>query len=537
MPFVWSPLPDELPPTARRLVVELRALKDARGLSFQEIGRLTHYSRASWERWLNGKRPVSRPALESLLAALGTDSGRLLQLLDETEQAAAAPRPPLAEAPDAAEASRRLAQLPAVVADFVGRTEKIDGLAEVLLHSCGAPGQVPIAVLTGGGGYGKTALALQVAHSVARHFPDGQLHADLRGTGPAPRDPAEVLAGWLRDLGQMPESLPDDLDARAARFRSLLAGKHCLVVLDDALDAAQVGPLLPGSRGSAVLITSRNRLASPPGAVREHLEELPAEDARCLFGRIVGASRVAAEPAAADAILTACGGLPLAVRLAATRLANRPEWSLAHLAEALEGEAYRPEMLQVEPLGFTRLIDGEGELSAARALRLLSLFPAPELPLPAAAALLGMDPCRTRGLLEQLVDASLLGTVAPDRYRMHDLLRACAREYARRDLAPADQLAASRRVIRWYAHTAEHALALIRSRPTHVPLEPEPPLGLVSGLADSEQAVAWCSAERANLAAVIRLAFSLGRPVEARVLATALRPWPEPETRRRNGRP
>lgn len=335
MPFVWSPLPDDLPPAARRLIVELRALKDTHNLSFQDIGRLTHYSRASWERWLNGKRPVNRSALESLLVALGNQNTLLPRLLDEAERAAAStaaapPAGPLPIAPATPPAAsglavtRPLAQLPAAVADFVGRTEQIDWLAEVLLSSCGAPGQVPIAVVTGGGGFGKTALALQIGHLLAQHFPDGQLHADLRGSGPAPRDPADVLNGWLRDLGQPPESLPADLDAKAAGFRSLVADKRCLVVLDDAVDVAQIRPLLPGSCGSAVLVTSRSRLVSPAGAVLEHLDVLPATDARCLFSRIVGPPRVLAEPAAAEAILAACGGLPRAVRLAATRLASRP---------------------------------------------------------------------------------------------------------------------------------------------------------------------------------------------------------------------
>ncbi|WP_180356757.1 helix-turn-helix domain-containing protein [Kitasatospora sp. GP30] len=528
-------MPDDLPPAARRLIVELRALKDTHNLSFQDIGRLTHYSRASWERWLNGKRPVNRSALESLLVALGNQNTLLPRLLDEAERAAAStaaapPAGPLPIAPATPPAAsglavtRPLAQLPAAVADFVGRTEQIDWLAEVLLSSCGAPGQVPIAVVTGGGGFGKTALALQIGHLLAQHFPDGQLHADLRGSGPAPRDPADVLNGWLRDLGQPPESLPADLDAKAAGFRSLVADKRCLVVLDDAVDVAQIRPLLPGSCGSAVLVTSRSRLVSPAGAVLEHLDVLPATDARCLFSRIVGPPRVLAEPAAAEAILAACGGLPRAVRLAATRLASRPEWSLDHLAKTFEGESDRLDMLQVAAVGFTPPTGMTGEFGPARILSVLSLFPTPELPLPAAAALLGLPAGRTRRLLEEVVDASLLGAVAPDRYRMHDLLRTYALEQAVRDLAPADRLAATHRVVRWYVHTAERASALIRSQSGCIVLEPDPPHGLTSGLADSEQAVAWYTAERINIAAVSRLATSLGCPAEARLLATALLP-------------
>lgn len=204
----------------------------------------------------------------------------------------------------------------------------------------GRPGAVVISAVAGMGGIGKTALAVHVAHRLRDRFPDGQLYASLQGAA-SPLRPGEVLARWLPDLGDRDAAIPAAEAGRAARYRSLLAGRKVLIVLDDARDAAQVQPLLPGSSGCAVIVTSRHVLAGLAGAAQMSLDALGPDEARDLFTAIIGAPRAAAEPEATAAVLACCAGLPLAVRIAAARLASRPGWSVAHLAARLSDEQGR----------------------------------------------------------------------------------------------------------------------------------------------------------------------------------------------------
>ena len=532
MTYSWAPLPDGLNPAARQLVEELRLLKDTHGLTFAQMGRLTHYSRASWERWLNGKRPITEEALDGLVAALGTDGAHLRRLLagaDDPAQPHVPRQDPRQDPTGARPLSSGIAQLPSVVFDFTGRVQQIRRLAGLLLAAPG-PGQVPIVVVTGSGGLGKTTLAVRSAHLVARHFPDGQLYADARGASEAPRGAQDVLTGWLRALGDDPGATPPGIEEMAARFRSLLAGKRFLLVVDDARDAAQIRPLLPGSAGCAVVVTSRNRLAGLAGATVEHLDVLPADEARTLFATVVGAHRVRAEPQAAESILAACAGLPLAVRIAASRLASRPEWTLAHLARNLSDEAHRLDALQVEDIAvrsvfrmsYAYLADSPGGLRPAQAFRLLGLFPTSEIALPAAAALFGTSIDRSRNALENLVDVNLLATPAPDQYRMHDLLHTFALEQAQREVDPVEHQLAARRLVAWYVHTTERAMDLISPMRSHFPVDTVPEHGPGISFDGYEQALQWCDTERLNLAAVIRLADALGYSTEAWLLPAAL---------------
>ena len=277
-----------------------------------------------------------------LAEELGVEPGTRLrelhrQVLDSDPALAADPAPAAGE-PAAAYAAagppaRVPAQLPPDTADFTGRDEQTRPLRPVATGPGEArPGVVVISAIAGMGGIGKTTLAVHVAHRLRDRFPGGQLYASLRGAT-VPLRTADVLARFLRDLGLPDAGIPADEAERAARYRTLVADRAMLIVLDDARDAAQVRPLLPGTERCAVIVTSRNALHGLPGAVRLDLDVLDPGEARALFGVIIGAPRAAAEPDATASVLGSCAGLPLAVRIAASRLASRPGWSIAHLRE------------------------------------------------------------------------------------------------------------------------------------------------------------------------------------------------------------
>ncbi|MEV7027796.1 BTAD domain-containing putative transcriptional regulator, partial [Kitasatospora sp. NPDC093558] len=319
------------------------------------------------------------------------------------------------------------AQLPVSAADFTGRSAEAEALRAALRE----PGSVPVAAVAGMGGVGKTALAVHVAHGLAAEFPDGQLYVDLHGADGRPTRPEEALAAFLRSFGVVGDAIPAGLAERSARYRSLLAGRRVLVLLDNARDAEQVRPLLPGSAGCAVLVTSRTRLGALPNARFTELAVLPAEDAVTLLTRVVGAERVTAEEDAARELVRLCGQLPLAVRILAARLACRPRWTIARLLEQLTGDRYRLDALRSGDLAVESSFRfGYDQLDAeqARAFRLLATPEVPDLSPGAVAAVLDLPEPDAVELAESLVDCSMLESVAgPDRYRYHDLLRAFAR--------------------------------------------------------------------------------------------------------------
>ncbi|GAA3001988.1 AfsR/SARP family transcriptional regulator [Streptosporangium longisporum] len=334
---------------------------------------------------------------------------------------------PIAELP-------RPAQLPAAASDFTGRRQIIARLRTLLSARDGSEG-VPVAAISGIGGVGKTALAVHVAHTVHDLFPDGQLYADLRGYGEEPAAPDSVLAAFLRALGLPGDALPDGLAERSALFRSLLADRRMLVLLDNARDAAQVSQLLPGSTGCAAIVTSRGKLADLASARLVDLDVMEPEEALALFGTVAGADRVGAERGSAMDVVAACGFLPLAVRIVAARLASRPSWTVASLVARLADERRRLDEMRVGDLAVEATFAlGYGQLAPAqaRAFRLLSLPGGTDISVQAASALLDLDPMDTEDLLESLVDASLLEAPTPGRYRFHDLLKLFARRTAER---------------------------------------------------------------------------------------------------------
>ncbi|WP_435242879.1 ATP-binding protein [Streptomyces cucumeris] len=359
--------------------------------------------------------------------------------------------------------STRPAQLPATVADFTGRSDFLAELGERV--ATGEPAGT-VLTITGTGGIGKTALAVHVAHTTRHHFPDGQLYADLRGSGPNPAEPEGVLGGFLRALGTPDSAVPDGPEERAALYRSLLTGRRVLVLLDNARDAAQVHRLLPGGNGCVTLVTSRTRMTGLAGSHGVALDVMGPDEAYALFARIVGEERAEVERKAAMAVVSACGHLPLAIRIAASRLAARRTWTVSVLARKLADERRRLDELRAGDLAVKATFElGYGQLEPpqARAFRLLGLAEGPNVSLASAAAVLGLPHEDTGRLLSSLEDISLLEATAPGRYRFHDLVRLYARACAERGAQPpGEQDAALSRLLDFYLATAARVYALER---------------------------------------------------------------------------
>ena len=431
----------------------------------------------------------------------------------------AGPRPAPAGEP-AGPSIPRPAQLPADIGDFTGRDGHVGLLCEMLLDGSASdsPGAVRIAVVAGAAGLGKTTLAVHAAHRVRALFPDGQLYVDLFGATAQPAAPGEVLARFLRELGVDGGKVPAQDDERAALYRTRLTGRRVLILLDNARDAAQVRALLPGSASCAVLVTTRNRM---PDLARTRFFDLGVlEDAEALtlFTRIVGDERPAAEPDATAAVLLACAGLPLAIRICAARLAARRHWKIATMANRLRDERRRLDELKIGDLAVRASfqvsydsLQTTGHAAApARVFRILGLWQGPSISLPAAAALLGEPEDDIAEALETLVDANLLESPAPDRYRFHDLLRFYATERAQLEESDADRAAAVERLLDWYLATAEAVADTVSSRPYRVPRETAGETYPALEFSTLDDALTWYEEERVNVVAATRQAASAG---------------------------
>lgn len=399
----------------------------------------------------------------------------------------------------------RPAQLPATVSDFTGRAPFIKELSDQLAT---AEGRVmAVSAVAGIGGVGKTTLAVHVAHAARHQFPDGQLYVDLQGSGPLVADPGAVLGSFLRALGTADNAIPDGVEERAALFRSLLDGRRVLTLLDNARDAAQVRPLLPGTPGCAALITSRHRMVDLESAHLVDLDVMSPDEALVLFTRIVGEERVGSERDAAMDVVAACGFLPLAIRIAASRLASRRTWTVSALARKLGDERRRLDELRAGDLAVKATFElgyGQLEPQQARAFRLLGLADGPDISLAAAAAVLDLDIDDAEDLLESLVDTSLLESASPGRYRFHDLVRLYARACAERDeMPPAERDAALSRLLDFYLASAARVFALARPGDRLVDhLEPTRYPGL--DFPDRSSALDWLYSEANSLLACIQ---------------------------------
>lgn len=376
-------------------------------------------------------------------------------------------------------------------------------------------------VIAGTAGAGKTSLALRWAHQVSGRFPDGQLYVNLRGYDPGePVTAREALHRFLIALGVSVQSVPQDLDAAAALYRSLLAERRVLAVLDNAATVGQVRPLLPGSASSLVIVTSRSRLsglAVRDGARRLTLGTLPEREAVALLRAVTAGYRPADDERQLAELARLCAQLPLALRIAAERAASRPHMRLADLIDDLRDESALWDALSTgdgEEAEAVRTVFAWSYRAlpdqAARLFRLLGLHPGPEFGLHSATALAGLTTSRTRQLLDSLVGAHLLEQTAPDRYQFHDLLRAYATDQAHHEEPPAMREAALRRVLEWYLHTADAAQNWINPAEDHLGLASPSDGVRPLTFADYDAAVDWAEREHANLLQAVRTAAAAG---------------------------
>lgn len=528
----------DTPPTRQELAQLLRGLRrrharqrGERPIAYRQLAATTGWAVGTVSDYFTGNAlpPTDRfDVLVQLLGATGAEQRALATFRDRVEEHQR-PR----HAPGARSAPVVPRQLPAPPMPFVGRAAELAELTALADRSTMAASTVTISAVAGTAGIGKTALALYWAHTVADRFPDGQLYVDLRGFDPtgAVVEPAEAIRRFLDVLEVPPARIPSDLDSQAALYRSLLAGRRMLVVLDNARDAAQVRPLLPATAGCLALVTSRNQLTplvAVHGAHPLTLDLLsPAESAALLAERL-GAEQVAAEPDAVSEVIDGCARLPLALAIAAAHAqANRfpitaiaTELTRAHSRlDALNaGDAFT-EVRAVFSWSYDALSAG-----AARLFRLLGLHLGPDITAAAAAGLAGLPLPKVRPSLAELAAASLLIEHAPGRYVLHDLLRTYATELVGSRDPEHERRAAVGRLMDHYTHTAHAADRLLHPArdPIVVPLAAPAPGAGPEPLADRSAAMAWLAAERPVLLALLRHADQLGFEAQIWQLAWSL---------------
>ncbi|WP_075779665.1 BTAD domain-containing putative transcriptional regulator [Streptomyces acidiscabies] len=409
------------------------------------------------------------------------------------------------------------AQLPLEPRGFIGREKELARLDHILATASHRPPSVVVSAVSGTAGIGKTALAVHWAHRVADRFPDGQLYVNLRGFDPSgvAVTPDQAVRDFLDALGGAAQHVPADPQAREGLYRSLLAGRRMLLVLDNARDADQVRPLLPGAPGCLAVITSRNRLTGLVAAEGAHplpLDLLSPAEARALLGRRLGEERVAAEPDAAEEIIARCARLPLALAIVTARAAAHPGFPLRAVAEELRDslDAFTGGDLATDVRAVFSWSHDALTPVQARLFALLGLAPGPDIGLFALACLAGLTGPATRTALQALENLHLVEQPEPGRWRMHDLVRLYAADRGRQDLEPGDRDAALRRLTGFYLHTVCGTLRLM-------PLDDVPPdLGapepgcLPQPLATRAQALEWLTRELPNLLAAQRLATERG---------------------------
>jgi tetratricopeptide (TPR) repeat protein/transcriptional regulator with XRE-family HTH domain len=490
--------------------VRLAMRRKALGLTQEHLAALLHVERTTVARWERGETeplPWLRPKLAK---AMRVSSDHLAELLDGGGSSgsggtASVPR-----------------QLPAAVADFTGRAAELATLTKILDTAAdgGTTGTMVISAIAGTAGVGKTALALHWAHQAAGQFPDGQLYVNLCGFAPsgAPVTPAEAIRRFLVALGMPPERIPADAEAQAGLYRSLVAGKTMLIVLDNARDEEQVRPLLPASPGSLVMVTSRNSLAglaATNGARLLSLDVLTHDEAVQLLTARIGQARAAAEPDAIAEIADLCACLPLALAVGAARATVWPRLPLSALAGELRTAIGRLDALDTgDPAASVRAVFSwsydrlSGE--TARMFRLLGLHCGPDISVPATASLAARSQPEARRLLRELTRDRLITEHVPGRYAFHDLLRAYAADLARQTDSVDDRAVASARFLDHYLHTA-YAANMVMA-PSHAPITVTAlsPGAVPEPIADHQQAMTWFEAEHDVLSAAVSRAAESG---------------------------
>jgi DNA-binding SARP family transcriptional activator/tetratricopeptide (TPR) repeat protein len=469
-----------------------------------------------------------RQARRTLVGELGLEPGPELRRMHERI---------LANDPDLTTPARQAPvpaprQLPAAVRHFAGRKGELQALDRLLEEARGTAHTVVISAIDGTAGIGKTALAVHWAHQIAEHFPDGQLYVNLRGFDPAagPVTPAQAIRGFL-DALQVPFShIPVGLEAQVGLYRSLLAGKRMLITLDNARDAPHVRPLLPGSPGCMVVVTSRAQLTGLAAAECAHLvtlDLLTEAEAGELLARRLDSVRVAAEPEAVDELARLCARLPLALSIAAARAAARPGLPLSALATELRDARRRLDALDAgDPAVSVRAAFSWSyqNLSgpAARMFRLLGVHPGPDFTAAAAASLAGIPPEEARQLLDELTRLHVLAEHTAGRFAFHDLLRAYAIEQGRVHDSDTERQAALSRLLDYYLRVAHAAALALNPARDILALSQSPAEGTPGDFADSRQALAWFEAEHAVLLAAIAHAAEAGFDTHVEKIAWTL---------------
>ncbi|WFB83607.1 MULTISPECIES: transcriptional regulator [Streptomyces] len=470
-----------------------------------------------------------RSMRSTLVAELGIEPGTSLRDLHDRMLAADPALVPVGppgeddaqEVSLAPAAGVRPAQLPADLATFTGRETEL-AQADAMLTSGGKSAAVVIAAFSGMAGAGKTTLAVHWAHRVAHRYPDGQLFLDLRGFDPAAAamSPAEVLRVFLEALGVPARSVPDSPDARIALYRTLLADRRMLILLDNARNSEQVRPLLPGSPGCLVVVTSRTQLfglVASAGARPVTVNPLTPAEAHAFLTRRLGAEPPTAEPRATDEIIARCGRLPLALALVAARAATRPGHPLSAVARELSDSRGSLDAFTVcDPATDLRAVFSSSydhvSRPAARLFHLLGLVPGPDISVHAAAALAGLPLRETRTLLTELVRSHLLVEHSPGRHTVHELLRVHAAERVVTEEPRQEREGALERLLYWYLHTADAACPDFAERGHRAPPGPPPPGCHPLTFATQDHALRWCEEERPHLVAAVYRAAITPRP-------------------------
>jgi DNA-binding SARP family transcriptional activator/predicted negative regulator of RcsB-dependent stress response len=466
-----------------------------------------------------------RDARRILVEELGIEPGAPLRELHHKilagDPALVAPPPGQDDGVEPAAAGRVVApqQLPAGIPHFTGRADELEALTTLADRARGFGGAVVISAIAGTAGIGKTALAVHWGQQAADRFPDGRLYANLRGFDPTgvPVETTAAIRGFLDGLGVPVDRIPAGLEEQISLYRSLLVDQRALVVLDNARDADQVRPLLPGGPNCLVLVTSRNQLiglVAVEGAQPLTLDLLHLDEARELLAHRLGAERVAREPAAADELIRLCARLPLALNIAAARAALRPGYPLGRLVEELSDGHDRLAGLDTgDSTANVRAVFWWSyrtlDPSAARMFRLLGVHAGPDITVPAAASLAATSRDQARGALHELARAHLLSEHQPGRFSFHDLLRAYAVEQTNTHDTEAERRQALHRALDHYLHTAYSADRILA--PTREPITPNPPQSGTTpeSLTDDQQAWVWLEAEYPVLQAAITQAATL----------------------------
>jgi tetratricopeptide (TPR) repeat protein/transcriptional regulator with XRE-family HTH domain len=511
----------------------LRQLRAGAGLTQEELAEAASVSVRSVRDLERGR--VAAPQKETV--RLLADALRLAGPARAGFEAAARGH----RAPGGAAAARAL---PRDIASFTGRQRELAALMAAVAGAADAGGVVGIHAIGGMAGIGKTAFAVHAAHRLAGRFPGGQIFLPLHGHTPGqqPVDPEDALASLLLTAGAAPGQIPPGLQARMALWRDRLAGRQLLLVFDDAVSSEQVLPLLPGTGGSLVLVTSRRHLSALDDAAAISLDTLPAAEAAGLLIRLAGRPGLGVGNPAVTEITRLCGYLPLAIGMVARQLRHHPAWSAAGRAADLAAAVDRLELMATENLSVAAAFDlSYADLGPElqRLFRRLGLHPGPEVDGYAAAALDSRELAAARRSLEALYDRYLLTEPAPGRYRMHDLIREHARALAGRLDPDQDRELATARLLDYYRHAAARAGALVARQARPEPAEAEGAIpSAIPVLASSEQALAWARAERASLLACLDYATATGQHARVTALTAALAgllrsdgPWTEAITR------